>query len=603
MTYHNNLHSFHIPVMGLAYTIDTPIRLAHLGISSVLSLGDDILIERVRQFYSSKFNFSFTPILSDEQDARARRITAYLDMVQDIVQQKFELHKNRLIKSVNYMNNFLNMLPDCSGFKDELLKAWKKYDTNDLMNWLNKHLEPGKIDVNIMTKLDNINYHKNKALPVEFNDAHASLRAFANSKISSSVVLSAGMNPRLYSYFENLKDFYPDKEGQFKKKITLKVSDYRSALVQGKFFAKKGIWVSEYRMESGLNCGGHAFATQGKLMGPILEEFKNNKKQLIADVFPLYKFALEEKGFTVGDQVPELHITAQGGVGTSEEHEFLLQHYQLSSVGWGSPFLLVPEAVSIDEGTRQKLSEAREEDFYLSKASPLGVPFNNIKGSSRQIEMAKEKVKGKTGSPCTKKFLKLNTEFTDKPICTASTKYHKLKLAQLKGAGLSEEKYQKEYDELMEKECLCGGLSTAFFLENEMNTKLEGEGVTVCPGPNLAYFSGKISLQDMIQHIYGKKNMLNQIERHHMFLKELELYIKYYFNELDNYESEPNKKMAKYLKDFQINLLEGIEYYRSLFLKMKSYSSQKINKEIEQLNDFENKLKTNLIAQNIPALT
>jgi hypothetical protein len=28
-------HSFHIPVMGLAFTIDTPIRVAHYGISSV----------------------------------------------------------------------------------------------------------------------------------------------------------------------------------------------------------------------------------------------------------------------------------------------------------------------------------------------------------------------------------------------------------------------------------------------------------------------------------------------------------------------------------------------------------------------------------------
>ena len=60
------------------------------------------------------------------------------------------------------------------------------------------------------------------------------------------------------------------------KKIILKVSDYRSAIIQGKFFAKKGLWVSEYRIESGLNCGGHAFPTQGYLMGPILEEFKKN---------------------------------------------------------------------------------------------------------------------------------------------------------------------------------------------------------------------------------------------------------------------------------------------------------------------------------------
>ena len=43
------------------------------------------------------------------------------------------------------------------------------------------------------------------------------------------------MNPRLYSYIEKFDDFYPDASGDIKKKIILKVSDYRSAIIQGKF--------------------------------------------------------------------------------------------------------------------------------------------------------------------------------------------------------------------------------------------------------------------------------------------------------------------------------------------------------------------------------
>ena len=58
----------------------------------------------------------------------------------------------------------------------------------------------------------------------------------------------------------------------------LKVSDFHSAVVQGKFLAKRGLWVSEYRIESGLNCGGHAFATKGLLLGPILDEFQRSGK-------------------------------------------------------------------------------------------------------------------------------------------------------------------------------------------------------------------------------------------------------------------------------------------------------------------------------------
>ena len=69
--------------------------------------------------------------------------------------------------------------------------------------------------------------------------------------------LAAGFNRRLYAYIEQFKDFYADAKGEIKKKIILKVSDFRSTIIQGKFLAKKGLWVSEYRIESGLNCGGH----------------------------------------------------------------------------------------------------------------------------------------------------------------------------------------------------------------------------------------------------------------------------------------------------------------------------------------------------------
>ena len=42
------VHKIHIPVMGICYTADTPIRVAHLGITSVISLVDDGLLEEYR---------------------------------------------------------------------------------------------------------------------------------------------------------------------------------------------------------------------------------------------------------------------------------------------------------------------------------------------------------------------------------------------------------------------------------------------------------------------------------------------------------------------------------------------------------------------------
>jgi len=104
----------------------------------------------------------------------------------------------------------------------------------------------GAIDVNIMSKLDKMNFNANGEYTGDDNtDALVALRAFAKSDLKSSIILSAGMNPRLYSYLENFNDFLPDDSGNLKKKVILKVSDFRSAFIQAKFLAKKGIWVSE----------------------------------------------------------------------------------------------------------------------------------------------------------------------------------------------------------------------------------------------------------------------------------------------------------------------------------------------------------------------
>lgn len=591
MLAHSALHSFHIPVMGLAYTIDSPIRIAHYGISSVVSLGDDMLIERVRKFYAEKLNLLYSPILLLEEDARARRITAYLNMMQEIVSKKFEEHKTQLLQSGTYFENFMKMLPDYSRVKQALQSLKSNESITQLKTWLDEHLHPGAIDVNIMTKLDKANQLKGATLSTEYNDAHAALRGFANSQLSSSMVFSAGMNPRLFSYMESFDDFYPQTQGGFKKKITIKVSDYRSALIQGKFLAKKGLWVSEYRIESGLNCGGHAFATQGYLMGPILEEFKQSRNELIDSVFVLYQAALMEKGRHCPEIAPELKITAQGGVGTAHEHEFLLDYYQLHSVGWGSPFLLVPEAVSIDNETLNQLSEAKEDDLYLSHASPLGVPFNNLRNSSRQRQLLKNVKRGKPGNPCTKKYLVLNTEFTEAPICTASSKYQKAKIEALAEEHLSPSDYQRDLNKIVEKECLCGGLATAFMEENGLDTKLEGKGVSVCPGPNMAYFSGRFSLLEMIEHIYGKRNIITRSDRPHVFIKELQLYVSYHQEQIKDFLRKPSPKEKEQLKTFQTNLLGSIDYYKQLFLNEIKDEKSLVENMIHQLLGLENSVK------------
>ncbi len=585
MTLPKPIHTFHIPVMGLAYTIDSPIRVAQYGISSVISIIDDELMEKMNEFYSKKRNLPYQEISKKAQDYRAKRITSYLNLVDTIVKEKFSKFKTELTESKLALENFMATLPNKSSIKEGISNLLEDGSVlkETVLSYLERHLKVGDIDVNIMTKLDKANFVKGEQLPVEFNDAHASLRGFANSNLESSVVLSAGMNPRLYSYFEKFNDFFPDDQGQLKKKIILKVSDYRSAIIQGKFLAKKGLWVSEYRIESGLNCGGHAFATEGFLLGPVLEEFKNKKAELIQDTHDVLVKALMLKNIIVPEQALDLKITVQGGVGIGDEHEFLLENYKVDSVGWGSPFLLVPEATSVDNKTRELLANAKEKDLYLSGISPLGVPFNTIKGTTNEYHKQKRIHNNKAGSSCPKKYLALSKEFGPEGICTASKKYQDVKIQELeaKRSEISPNTYENAKVKITEKSCLCVGLANVSYLENDIKIKGQEQGVAVCPGPNMAYFDKEVSLSKMMQHIYGNEAVITQTNRPNMFVKELKMYVDFLKNEIATISEEVTTKQIKKWGAFKNNLFNGITYYQDLFLTSISSENRNIQKDLQ----------------------
>ena len=563
-------HSFHIPVMGIGFSVDTPLKVSQYGVDSVISLVDDILLEKLRKMYCDKFEIPYNEITEKTDDFRAKRITSYLNLMNNLAKKKFEELKNATIEKGNEIKEYFNILPNSSIIKQRFktLTA-ERFDLNEVGNWIKNNLSMGSIDVNIMTKVDKENYINDDILPVKYNDAHAALRGYANSDLTSSIVLSAGMNPKLYSYFEQFEDFYPDKNGEIKKKIILKVSDYRSAFIQGKFLAKKGLWVSEYRIESGLNCGGHAFATDGYLLGPILAEFRDNRKELIQSIRKIFIQALSKKNRLIPETELSLKITAQGGVGTAEEHQFLIDYYQVDSVGWGTPFLLVKEVTNVDEQTMNKLKEAKEDDLYLSNISPLGVPFNNLKENSKDFEKLSFIAKGKPGSPCPKKYLASNKEFTEKKICTSSRQYQYLKLKEIDNEELSSDEYQHKFDKIVDKSCICTGLGTSALLVNNLDTKVEGVGVSVCPGPNMAYFSKTMSFKEMVDHIYGRSNMITRTDRPNMFIKELNIYINFLKNKIEETRVSMTNKQEKHLSMFVENLNDGINYYYRLFSDLK----------------------------------
>lgn len=593
-----NPHSFHIPVLGIGYSIDTPVKVAHLGISSVISLLDDMLMEKLRAFYSKKFDLPFQAISKKIDDFRAKRITAYLNMVNKIAHDKFEELKTTCDQKSSEFYKYIDLLQDSSALKQKFEQLKQDWDTLDLKEWIHENLSMGSIDVNIMTKVDKENYRDHVKLPIKYNDGHAALRGFVKSDLTSSVVLSAGMSPRLYNYLETFDEFYPDTNFTLKKKITLKVSDYRSALIQGKYFAKKGLWVSEYRIESGLNCGGHAFPTNGFLLGPVLEEINHNREDLINQTFELLKVALKAKNRPCPENAFEIKITAQGGVGTSEEQQFLADQYQIDSVGWGTPFLLVPEVVNVDEQTLNMLCKAREEHLFISDISPLGVPFNNLKGNTKDKEKETYIHQNTPGNQCPKKYAALNNEFGEPTLCTASRKYQKLKIEELKASGLPEVEFQTEYDKVVNKSCICVGLGTTALLVNDLDTKVEKKGVSICPGPNMAYFSEVMTLKEMVDHIYGKIDVIKRKDRPNMFIKELAIYIDYLKKKMNETPLPWTEKQQAYFSDFRDNLCNGIQYYKELFSQVKTTLFDKKKNLISDLEAYELELKKLPIQQN-----
>jgi hypothetical protein len=590
----SKLHTFHIPVMGTGFTIDSPVKVARYGISSVISLVDDTLIEDMRKYHSELAGEAYTAITKYDEDYRAKRITAYLNLLDRIVKKQFAELKASPFIAGSEITKYFELLPEISPVKKlylEMLSVADESHREKLQDILRNLIAPGDINVNIMTKLDRVNYAKDGTpLPSIYSDALAALRGYGESTLNSAIVFSAGINQRLYTYAEEFKDFYADASGFIKKRIILKVSDFRSSLIQGKFFAKKGIWISEYRVESGLNCGGHVFPAAGMLMGPILEEFKTKREELISGLHSVYAEALRVKNKIIPSVIPEVRLTAQGGIGTLNEDQFLHNYYGVNSTGWGTPFLLCPEATNVDEPTLKKLSAATENDLYTSDVSPLGVPFNNLRDNPSDAEKDRKVEAGKPGSACPKGHLVSNTEFTKEAICTASRLYQKLKIENLAKLELSFVEHKKQFDAVIKKACICNDLGEGVLLNN--NVAKNGKRFpAVCPGPNLAYFSKIVTLKEMVDHIYGRINLLNPIHRPNMFVKELKINVDFLVREIKKMLPSPTPKQVVYLNEFRTNLLEGIEYYQKLFPQMVNESEEYRNKALAELEVFRVKLE------------
>jgi hypothetical protein len=263
----------------------------------------------------------------------------------------------------------------------------------------------------------------------------------------------------------------------------------------------------------------------------------------------------------VNNEPHEVGITVQGGIATALENEFLLRYYLVDRTGWGTPFLLVPEVTNVDNAHLEKLVAATDGDVYLSDSSPLGVPYWNLRTSASEETRRQHIREGKPGSPCLKGAARLNTEFTEIPICPASRVYVKRKLQHLPEEGLSAEQLAAAKESVLRKSCICHDLGGSTTLKYDIDSAATP---SICCGPSILDFSKISTLEEMVAHIYGRLSLMTNKERPHMFIKELMLYIDHLRGETKNFSLKLSFRTPAYFSKFKKNLLAGIEYYHRL---------------------------------------
>jgi len=543
-------HLFHIPVMGTCFTTDSPLRVAHLGIDSAISLVDDKLIERIGLDYAQKFGLPYEKIPASKEHARETRIQLYLNLVHALVQKKFTRIQHEPFSENSEKDLYFKLLPTDDPLRLRYKKMLKLPQSEARISeekFLTESMRIGSIDVNIMVKLDRPGY----------DDAKEALRGYAKSTLcgNTGLILSAGINQALFSEMEQFPCFYRNAEGTFDKKIVLKISDFRSAEIQGKFLARKGLEVSEYRIESGLNCGGHLFPAEGELLPLILQEVAANKEKLVCGLRNSVAKYYETHNLDAKRLQPFVpKWTAQGGIGTFGEIERLVKNFGMDRCGIGSPFLLVPEATLVDDETRSALAKANLNDIQLSYASPLDVPFSLFKNCGAEKARLKRIAEGNPGSLCPKGFLQNNTEFSVRPICTASREYQKKKLDEIKESDVSLEEKVKAQKKVLEKSCICHELGNSALIALGLESA-ETSPPEICPGPNIAFFNRTYSLEEMVNFFYGRGESLTPDRRPHMFALEILLYAKWFKDCME--EGKPLQKIAQNLKrglDFALEI-------------------------------------------------
>ncbi len=105
-------HTFFIPVMGTGFSIDTPLKIARYGVSSVISLVDDTFLEQMRKYHCELAAEPYEEIGRKEEDYRAKRTTAYLNLVDRLLKKQVEELQASPFEPDSEITRYYQLLPE-----------------------------------------------------------------------------------------------------------------------------------------------------------------------------------------------------------------------------------------------------------------------------------------------------------------------------------------------------------------------------------------------------------------------------------------------------------------------------------------------------------
>ena len=100
-----------------------------------------------------------------------------------------------------------------------------------------------------------------------------------------------------------------------------------------------------------------------------------------------------------------------------------------------------------------------------------------------------------------------------------------------------------------------------------------------------------MTLKEIVDHIYGKINIIRRKDRPHVFIKELTIYIDYLKNKMGETSLPYTEKQLDYFNTFRENLEKGIQYYRELFSNISVNLKMKKARLLAELEKSEFQLK------------